>query len=121
MVIRGIKNRTLTEVEEEIAAGGRFVFYECCISLIVVSSRQPSDIYFLPPGNWGIIRGLPWCLISLICGWWGVPWGLIYTPLTLFNNLSGGCDVTDEVLAHLQSEPSHGSGARAGMPSCDPS
>jgi hypothetical protein len=29
-------------------------------------------------------------------GWWGVPWGLIYTPLTLWTNLSGGRAVTAE-------------------------
>jgi hypothetical protein len=33
-------------------------------------------------------------MVSLLLGWWGVPWGLIYTPLTLWSNLSGGREVT---------------------------
>ena len=39
-------------------------------------------------------------------GWWGVPWGIIYTPLTIFTNLFGGQDVTDEVWVLLQSSAS---------------
>jgi hypothetical protein len=106
MAIRGIDNLTLADIEREVAAGGRFVFYEYCISAIVASSRRPTDIYFLRANDWGILRGLPYCLLSLLFGWWGFFWGLIYTPLTLLNNLSGGCDVTDQVLALLQATSS---------------
>jgi len=42
---------------------------------------------------------MQWRLISLLVGWWGFPWGLIYTPMTLIQNLGGGKDVTREVLA----------------------
>ena len=31
-------------------------------------------------------------------GWWCLPWGLIYTPLTLWTNLSGGQRITAEEL-----------------------
>lgn len=102
MRIHGIDNLTLDDIEREVEAGGRFVFYEYCISLIVVSARRPSDLYFLRGDDWGIVRGLRYCLVSLLFGWWGIPWGLVYAPLTLFNNLGGGCDVTDEVLAMLR-------------------
>jgi hypothetical protein len=104
MVIHGIDNLTLDDIEREVDAGGRFVFYEYCISLIVASSRRPSDIFFLRADDWGIVRGLWYCLLSLLFGWWGIHWGLIYTPLTLFNNLGGGCDVTSEVLNVLQAQ-----------------
>jgi len=107
MVIQGIEKLTLAEVEEAVAAGGRFVYYEYCISVVAASTRRPSAVVFLRPGDWGVLRGLPCCLVSLLLGWWGIPWGVIYTPLTLFNNLCGGCDVTDEALAFLsaQTEP----------------
>jgi hypothetical protein len=39
--------------------------------------------------------------LSLLFGWWGLPWGLIYTPLTLWTNLSGGRDVTAELRERL--------------------
>jgi hypothetical protein len=57
-------------------------------------------------GSWrdatGLKRGAVFSLVSLLLGWWGVPWGLIWTPMTIFTNLSGGQDVTDEVWALLQ-------------------
>jgi hypothetical protein len=57
-------------------------------------------------GDWrdatGLKRGCVYALVSLFLGWWGVPWGIIYTPMTVFTNLSGGQDVTDEVWARLQ-------------------
>jgi hypothetical protein len=103
MRIRGLEGLSQTELERELAAGGRLVFYEYCISLIVISLRRPSDVYFLRAGNRGLARGLPYTLVSLLLGWWGVPWGLIYTPLTVVTNLSGGCDVTAQVRSWLQS------------------
>jgi hypothetical protein len=100
--IRGCDNLSLEELRKEIQRGGRFVFYEYCISALIVSQRRPTAIYFLRPGQWGVVRGLPYALLTLLLGWWGIPWGIIYTPLTLLTNLSGGCDVTQQVLAALE-------------------
>jgi hypothetical protein len=102
MPIQGLDGLTPGAVERGVAAGGRFVFYEYCISFVVLSLRRPSAVYYLRPGERGLVRGLPYVLVSLVLGWWGVPWGLIYTPLTLVTNLSGGCDVTAEVQALFQ-------------------
>jgi len=77
-----------------VAGNDRLVFYEYCISLIFVSLRRPSVVVRLRPGQWGWIRGLPYTLLSLLLGWWCIPWGLIYTPLTLWTNLSGGRRIT---------------------------
>jgi hypothetical protein len=103
MRILGIDGLTPEEIEKQLAAGGRFVFYEYCISLIVVTFRRPSDVYFLRPGARGWTRGLGYTMLSLLLGWWGVPWGFIYTPLTMLTNLSGGCDITAEVRRQLLS------------------
>ncbi len=35
-------------------------------------------------------------LITALAGWWGIPWGLIYTPLNLFKLASGGEIPEDE-------------------------
>jgi hypothetical protein len=105
MRIVGIDKRTLVELEHDLAAGGRFVLYESCISLIVITLRRPSPVRFLRPGELGIVRGLPYTVISLLLGWWGLPWGVIYTPLALLTNLSGGRDVTAAVWPWLQQQP----------------
>jgi hypothetical protein len=97
MRIKGIDDLSPAEIENELRAGGRFVYYQYCISLLLVTLRQPSSIVFLRARDRGVVRGLPWCLVSLLLGWWGLPWGLIYTPMVILSNLAGGTDVTLEV------------------------
>ena len=93
----------LTPAQRDVlrAEGGRVVFFEYCISCVVLTLRRPSALYLLRAGDWGWVRGLPYTLVSLLLGWWGLPWGLIYTPLAILTNLSGGCDVTAEVRSRL--------------------
>jgi hypothetical protein len=76
--------------------GERLVFYEYCISLIFITLRRPSRVVRLPPGSTGLLRGLPYTIISLLLGWWGLPWGLLYTPLTLWTNLTGGREISSQ-------------------------
>jgi hypothetical protein len=106
MRIHGIDHLTPAALEQELAAGGRFVFFEYCISFVVLTLRRPTDIFFLRADQYGLPRGLPYTVVSLLLGWWGIPWGLIYTPITLFTNLSGGRDVTAEVWALLHARSS---------------
>ncbi len=102
MRIYGLDKLTLAELDAELAAGGRFVFFEYCISLVLVTLRSPTGAYFMRPGEKGLLRGFPYTILSLLLGWWGVPWGLVYTPLVVLTNLSGGCDITVQVRAQLQ-------------------
>jgi hypothetical protein len=97
MRIDGLDNLTAAELEAELAVGGRFVFYEFCISFLVLTLRCPTRVRYLRPSEYGVVRGLPYVLLSLLLGWWGLPWGIIYTPLTVFTNLCGGHDVTERV------------------------
>src|SRR4051794_39453210 len=103
MRVHGIDKLSPAELDAALAAGGRFVFYEYCISLLIITLRRPTDVHFLRAGDHGLVRGLPYTCLSLLLGWWGIPWGIIYTPLTVLTNLSGGCDVTAQVRAQLHS------------------
>jgi hypothetical protein len=114
MRIRGAENLTPAQLAAELAAGGRLVLYEYCISLIVLTLRCPTDVYLLRPGEGGVWRGLPYTVLSLLLGWWGIPMGVLYTPLVLLTNLSGGCDVTDEVRALLREAELAGERGRPG-------
>jgi hypothetical protein len=100
--IRGLESLTIAQVQAELEVGGRFVIFEYCISLVLFTLRRPSDIFLLRAGERGLVRGLPYTLISLVLGWWGVPWGLVYTPQVLLTNLGGGRDVTEAARALLQ-------------------
>jgi hypothetical protein len=102
MQLRGIDALTLDELEAQLHAGARLVFFEYCISLVFVTLRRPSAVVLLRPGEWGLIRGLPYTLLTVLLGWWGLPWGLIYTPVAVFTNMRGGRDVTAAVHAYLE-------------------
>jgi len=39
-------------------------------------------------GGW--LVGWMYSLVSLLLGWWGLPWGLIWTPTVVYRNLRGG-------------------------------
>ena len=104
MRIDGINELSSGELEAHLAAGGRFAVFEYCISLVVVTLRRRSGVFWLRPGEKGLLRGLPYTAVSLLLGWWGVPWGLIYTPLVIVTNLSGGCDITAEVKKGMREE-----------------
>ena len=80
----------------DAVAGERLVFYEYCISLIFLSLRRPTAVVRLRPGQHGWLKALPYTMLSLLLGWWCIPWGFIYTPLVLWTNLSGGRQITAE-------------------------
>ena len=85
--------------------GGRWVVFEYCVSLVIMTVRRPSREYFLRNGERAWLRGLPYSLISLLFGWWGVPWGPILTPVTVYGNLTGGRPARMEGAATLAAPP----------------
>lgn len=89
------------QVREEVARGGRFVIFQYCFSVLIMTLRRNTEIYFVRPGESAASKGMQWTLLTLLVGWWGFPWGLIFTPMVLFKNLSGGKDVTGEMMAYL--------------------
>lgn len=100
--IRGVEGMKAGEVEFEIRRGAKFVLFRYCISVIVLTFRRGSDIYFLKQGESAAVKGLPFTLLSLVAGWWGIPWGPIFTIQCVYNNLSGGKDVTQAVLNSIR-------------------
>ena len=93
------------ELQQELQQGGKFVMYQYCISIVILTFKRSSNIFFIRHEDNAIIQGLPFTLLSLLLGWWGIPWGPIYTIQGVWNNFKGGKDVTKEVLASMLSAP----------------
>ena len=77
------------------ADGTRYVVFQYCISIGIMSFKRSSGIKALRPGQSRLRAGLPYTAISLVVGWWGIPWGPFWTLQTMIRNLRGGIDVTD--------------------------
>ena len=100
-----LSGMSASEIAFEIQRGGRFVIYQYCFSVIVMTFRRNSAIQFIRAGESATAKGLPFTLLSLFFGWWGIPWGFIYTPQVIYKNLKGGVDVTQAILNRAQAPP----------------
>lgn len=101
MKINGIDGMSTDQLRFEIQRGAKLVCYSYCVSLVVITFRRSSDVYYIPAGESAVSKGLPWTLLSVVAGWWGIPWGPIFTIQSLVTNFKGGKDITADFSAHL--------------------
>jgi DNA-directed RNA polymerase subunit RPC12/RpoP len=99
MNIANLKNLSEDELRCKLEQGGRFVVFRFCVSVIVITIMETSDVYYFDKNQSTFWRSLPFTLISIIFGWWGIPWGPIRTFQSIIDNFRGGKDVTNEVLS----------------------
>ena len=99
MRIKNIDGLSAADLQQEVAEGGKFIYYPFTISLIVVTFKRTSGVYLVRGKENAVTRGLPFTLLSFFFGWWGFPFGPKYTLESIRANLKGGKDVTEEVMA----------------------
>ena len=102
MKINGVDNVTYDQLADELQRGAKFVVFHYTISVFVVTFRRRSDIYFIRSGESAVSKGLGFSAISLFAGWWGIPWGPIFTIASFWTNFSGGENVTAGVVQSLR-------------------
>lgn len=98
MSIKGLEGLIQSEIKYELQNGAKFVVYEYCISIFIMTFKKSSNVYFIKKDTSLFVKGVPYTIISLIFGWWGIPWGPIHTISSVFTNLKGGKDITAEML-----------------------
>ena len=89
----------LAQVEEDVMRGGRFRVFVWNFSALIVSFRRASPLSYTRSTD--VVGAKAWCwsIPSMILGWWGFPWGIIFTITSLYRNCHGGRDLTQEVLS----------------------
>ena len=100
--MRDIYDIPFDQLEAEIAAGGRFVVYHTVFSVIFMSFRVPTEVFYIPPGEKAGGKGVLYSLVTFVTGWWGFPFGPIFTVWSIFENLTGGKDVTYEIMGQMR-------------------
>jgi hypothetical protein len=77
--------------------------YQACVSLIIMTSRFRSR--YVIAGSDGSSLCLIFTVVSLLFGWWGFPWGFVFTPQAIYRNLRGGYRQTvAELLPKIDAE-----------------
>ena len=97
MQILGIQGMSDDQVNFEVAQGARFVYFTYCFSVLIMTFKRSSDVFFIRAGESRVAKGLPYVLLTLLVGWWGIPWGPIWTIGCIAKDLSGGEDVTAKI------------------------
>lgn len=101
MKIQGVEGMSPENIRDEVNRGGRLVVYTYCISILIMTFKRSSDIRLIKAGHSPAGASWPYILASLLLGWWGIPWGPIYTVESIYRNLCGGIDVTDDLLREI--------------------
>lgn len=102
--IRKTAGMSVSQLYDQLSVGGRIVIYGYCISIIVLTFRLVSLPYFIKPDEKSSKYRSKYNLLSLFMGWWGLPWGPIYTleMIKINSDKQGGAtDVTEDVLLKL--------------------
>jgi hypothetical protein len=75
MKIGSVEGMSTEQIRFELQRGAKFVLFQYCVSLVLITFRRASPVYFIPAGQNALAKGLPWTLLTLVGGWWGIPWG----------------------------------------------
>ena len=97
MKIQGAEGMSSDQLRFELQRGARIVCYHYCVSIVVMTFRRSSGAYFIPAGESAVSKGLSWTLLTLAMGWWGIPWGPIFSIQALAVNFQGGKDLTKDI------------------------
>lgn len=104
--IKNIEGLSVAQIRQLVNQGGRFVIFPYTISVVLATFKRGSSIYFIKPDEKSIKYSYKHVLVNSTLGWWGIPWGPIYTIGSMYHHISGGKDVTQEVMRHLiQNDP----------------
>ncbi len=102
--INNIQGLSTEDINWELNNGAKFVVFQYCISILIMTFRRNSDVYFIKAGESTTKHSIGFTLLTFFIGWWGFPWGPIYSIGSLYTNLNGGKDITQEVLKSLNSK-----------------
>ena len=102
--IKGARDMTIASLRSAVAGGARIVLFPYAESWLIVSFKRTSEPTLVPAGASRLSTALVPILHSLLFGWWGFPWGPIFTVQTIWQCARGGIDITDAVMPALEQD-----------------
>lgn len=96
--ISGAEGMSDAQLIAAVEEGGRLVVFEYTVSILIMTFKRGSSVHLIRKGEGAFVKALPYTLLTLFAGWWGIPWGPIYSIMSLVTNLGGGKDVTGQII-----------------------
>ena len=103
-IIKNTEGLSTDQINDELQKGAKFVIFSYTISVIVITSRRTSDIYFIKADEPSFKYSWKYSLLTLFFGWWGIPFGPIFSLVSFYKNFTDGKDITKEVLNHINAQ-----------------
>jgi hypothetical protein len=92
-------SRPKSDLENLVMSGHRFVTIPYVVSVVILSFRRGlGGVHVVKTGEWPVGKVIGATAITSLCGWWGFPFGIIWTVISLFHLWKGGSDVTRKLL-----------------------
>ncbi|MGE6219440.1 hypothetical protein ACQKCH_06405 [Nubsella zeaxanthinifaciens] len=101
MKIKNIDGLGVSDIQAIVNDGGRFVFFPYTISIVLATFKRASSIYLIRPYEKSFKYSYKHVVTNALAGWWGIPWGPVYTIQSIYQQMQGGKDVTDAVMSQL--------------------
>jgi hypothetical protein len=102
MKIQNVNGFSAEQLQREAEKGARFVHYAYSISLIVTTINRETGVYMVRATESPVKQSLPFTILTVLFGWWAIPFGPKHALASIRTNLKGGKDVTDEVTAIIE-------------------
>ena len=65
MKIKNIDGLSANDLQQEVAKGGRFVYFPYTVSLIFITFKRTSGVYLIRSDENAAMKGIPFLLISI--------------------------------------------------------
>lgn len=111
---RNVKGMDERQFYQEFKNGGRFVHFAYCYSTGVLTVRKYSDkCFFIRSSESSLAYSVKYTLFTLFAGWWGIPFGPIFSIWALYINCTGGKDVTQGIIDYVSNYDEEGNTSSA--------
>ena len=90
------------ELTERIDKGSRFIAMSYCVSIMFAVTLRRFSPAFLIEDNSELKKiKNKYNRLTFFLGWWGIPWGPIYSVHSLQMNNKGGIDMTEDIILNI--------------------
>lgn len=88
-IIKNTEGLSTDQLNDELQKGAKFVVFSYTISIIFLSSKRPSDIYFIKSDEPSSKYSWKYSLLTLFFGWWGIPFEYYFQYCLFLQELYG--------------------------------